>query len=95
MSFKTSGRDIDVDDLMRELMELRQRLDDFSPSTYSTDCTMPEVVIKKIPAQKIDGLKPTMFPVYDGDRQTYPAWRKAIRSVLKIDRNTSKYTDSR
>ncbi|POS81607.1 hypothetical protein EPUL_006504, partial [Erysiphe pulchra] len=65
------------DDLRIELRELRQRIDDFPPPQRNTN-SLPRVVIEKDPAQPAGKLKPTTFPSYDGDRSTYPAWRKAV-----------------
>ena len=56
---------------------------------------LPEVTIRKDPAQKVVKVEPTTFPTYNGDRSTYPAWRRAVLSALKMDWNTFGYTDSR
>lgn len=85
---------MDITELRHELMELRQRLDDFSPPVALTD-SLPNVEIIKDPAQTIVNLKPTSFPTYNGDRSVYPAWRRAVLSALRIDWNTFKYTNAR
>lgn len=85
----------DVDDLRRELRELRQRLDDAPAPTLQSEGTLPEVTILKDPPIEKPNLKPNSFPIYDGDRATYPAWRRAVLSALKIDWKTFGYTDSR
>ncbi|KAI0992708.1 hypothetical protein K3495_g15476, partial [Podosphaera aphanis] len=93
MSPTPAGIPIDTEMLLQEIRELRQRLDEF-PVLPSPSDTMPEVVIIKNPARARDGLKPKPFPSYDGDKVTYPAWRRAILSTLKMDWNTFDYTDS-
>ena len=80
---------------MRELRELRQRIDDLPVPAPPSEGALPTVIILKDPAQSATSLKPTSFPTYDGDQATYPAWRRAVLSALKIDWNTFKYTDSR
>lgn len=86
---------MDMTDLLREVRELRQRIDDFEVPQRATTGSLPTVVIEKDPAQTAAKLKPTKFPIYNGDRATYPAWRKAVLSALKMDWNTFNYTDSR
>lgn len=86
---------MDTTDLMRELRELRQRIDDFEPPKSSAGESLPQVVIIKDPAQQEGNLKPTSFPVYNGEKMMYPAWRRGVLSALRIDWNTYKYTDSR
>lgn len=85
----------DVDDLRRELRELRQRLDDAPTPILQSEGSLPEVTILKDPPTRTPNLKPNTFPVYDGDRATYPAWRKAVLSALRIDWLTFGYTNSR
>lgn len=85
---------MDVSDLAREVRELRERLDDWSgpdthrPSSEKFQGNFPKVEIVKDPAKKNYKLKPKKFPIYNGDRATYPAWRTAILSSLRIDWNT-------
>ena len=85
---------MDIDDLRREIRELRQRLDDF-PTTTNKEVFLPKVTIQKDPPSKTKQLKPTKFPMYNGDRSTYPAWRRAILTILRMDWNTLGYTYSR
>lgn len=85
----------DVDDLRREVRELRQRLDDAPVPVTQAEGSLPEVVILKDPPTKNPNLKPNSFPIYDGDRATYPAWRRAVLSALRIDWLTFGYTNSR
>lgn len=87
--------DADINTLMQEVRELRQRLDDGpgGPATFETN--LPPAIIKKDRAKSPGSLKPTKFPVYSGDKTTYPAWRRAVLSILKMDWNTFGYTDSR
>lgn len=88
---------MDVSDLAREVRELRERLDDWSgpdthrPSSEKFQGNFPKVEIVKDPAKKNYKLKPKKFPIYNGDRATYPAWRTAILSSLRIDWNTFDY----
>lgn len=86
---------MDSTEVMQELRELRQRLDDFQVTPRITTSSLPRVEIVKDPAQPIGKLKPTTFPIYNGDKSTYPAWRKAVLSALKMDWNTFGYTNSR
>lgn len=86
---------MDVTELVHELRELRQRVDDLDLPKSFTGESLPSVVIVKDPAQSERKLKPTSFPVYNGEKPLYPAWRRAVLSSLKIDWNTFKYTDSR
>ena len=86
---------MDNSDIMRELRELRQRLDDFPVPNPPQKSSLPEVTIQKDPPQNSSNLKPTSFPTYDGDRASYPAWRRAILSAMRIDWCTFGYTDSR
>lgn len=87
--------DADLNTLMQEIRELRERLDDGpgGPATFQTN--LPPVIIKKDIAKSPGALKPTKFPIYNGDKTTYPAWRRAVLSILKMDWNTFGYTDSR
>lgn len=86
---------MDVDDLSREIRELRQRLDDFPVRTCEEEGLLPEVIIQKDPPANADKLKPTSFPIYNGDQLTYPAWRRAILLALRMDWKTFGYTNSR
>lgn len=86
---------MDDTDLIREIRELRQRIDDFEIPLKTNNGSLPPVFIEKDPAQTAGKLKPTKFPKYNGDRVTYPAWRKAVFSALKLDWNTFNYTNSR
>lgn len=86
---------MDIEDLRREIRELRERLDEFPSAPSKEEELLPEVVIQKDPACNGTKLKPTKFPTYNGDRLTYPAWRRAILSALKMDWNTFGYTNSR
>ncbi|KAI0990897.1 hypothetical protein K3495_g17290, partial [Podosphaera aphanis] len=83
----------EVIDLRMEIRELRQRLDDGTPYRTAPDMT-PKVVILKDPARRTTDRKATKFPKYSGDKTTYPAWRRALLSALKLDWNTFEYTDS-
>ncbi|KHJ33769.1 hypothetical protein EV44_g1748 [Erysiphe necator] len=85
----------DVDDLRREVRELRRRLDDAPVPVTQAEGSLPEVVILKDPPTKNPNLKPNSFPIYDGDRATYPAWRRAVLSALRIDWLIFGYTNSR
>lgn len=85
---------MDVTELLHEYRELRQRLDDFPVAKQSAN-SLPTVEILKDPANPIANMKPTSFPLYNGDRSNYPAWRRAVLSALRIDWNTFKYTNSR
>lgn len=87
--------DSDVDDLRREIRELRQRLDDAPAPALQSEGSLPEVIILKDPPTRNPNLKPNSFPIYDGDRATYPAWRRAVLSALRIDWLTFGYTNSR
>ena len=51
--------------------------------------------MRKDPPLSEVNIKPTNFPMYNGDRALYPAWKRAVLSALKIDWKTFKYTDSR
>lgn len=87
-----NNRTIDVTAIMQELRELRQRLDDAPQPSIQPDST-PSAKIQKEPARQISGLKATSLPIYDGDRSTYPAWRKAVLDALGMDWNTFGYTN--
>ncbi|KAI0996160.1 hypothetical protein K3495_g12021 [Podosphaera aphanis] len=54
------------------------------------------VVIEKDPPAA-EGLRfrPTELPEYDGSRPNYPAWRRAVLLIFKMDWNTFQYTDTR
>ena len=78
-------------DLIRELRELRERLDEFPVPTQSFEGSLPAVKIKKDPAKTNYKLKPRKLPVYSGDRVTYAAWRRAVLSTLQIDWNNFQY----
>ena len=99
MSYKPSAASsvdkLDVQTLLQEIRELRQRIDDGALSPPLHNNGMPEVVIQKDPANISEKLKPTSFPIYNGDKPTYPAWRRAVLSALKLDWNTFHYTNSR
>ncbi|RKF64059.1 hypothetical protein GcC1_134013, partial [Golovinomyces cichoracearum] len=58
-------------DLQRELIELRQRVEDGPSQIGLTDRTFPKVKIEKVPEKKDYRLKPQKFPTYRGDRVTY------------------------
>ena len=73
---------MDNSDIMRELRQLGQRLDDFSVPNPPQKSSLPEVTIQKDPPQNSSNLKPTSFPTYDGDRASYPGWRRAILSAM-------------
>lgn len=85
----------DVTILMQEIRELRQRLDDAPELPMYTGNKMPSTTINKDPARNHAISKATEFPIYSGDKATYPAWRRAILSILKIDWKTFEYTDSK
>lgn len=53
------------------------------------------MIIQKDLPQTNCKIKPTTFPVYNGDKLMYPAWRRAVLSILKMDWLTFGYTDSR
>lgn len=89
-----SAAGMDFTDLLRELRELRERVDDF-PIREAPTSSLPKVVIEKDPASPKTKLKPTKLPTYNGDRSLYPAWRRAVLSALKIDWKTFEYTNSR
>lgn len=58
--------------------------------------TSTEVVIIKNPAiHDVFGLKPTKLPIYEGNRQSYPAWRRAVLSIFRMDWNTFAYDNQR
>ena len=62
--------------------------------------TLPEtsnkvVIIKNPPADNVFGIKPTTLPVYEGNRQSYPAWRRAVLSIFRMDWNTFNYDNQR
>lgn len=86
---------MDVSDLMREIKELRERLDEFPAAPPPLEDSLPPAIIIKDPPLKETVLKPTSFPTYDGDRTTYAAWRRAVLSALRIDWHTFGYTDPR
>lgn len=86
---------IDVVSLLQEIRELRQRIDDGALEPAVRLDGMPEVIIKKDPPNTSGAVKPTKFPKYGGDKPSYPAWRRAILSALRLDWNTFGYTDSR
>lgn len=93
-SYKRS-LEIDTEKILQELRELRERIDDgvLEPPIH-TD-VMPTVFIKKDPANTLGKLKPTSLPLYNGDKPSYPAWRRAVLSALGMDWNTFGYTNSR
>lgn len=80
--------------ILQELRELRQRIDDGAPAPRLTD-GMPEVIIYKDPANLSSKLEPTTFPLYNGTKSLYPAWRRAIFSAIIIDWNTFGYNNAR
>lgn len=82
-----------MDDLKREIRELRERLDDFPQA--SKQAASNEIIIEKDPAQENTKIKSTAFPMYNGENSMYPAWRRAILSILKMDWLTFGYTDAR
>ena len=57
----------DVEILRQEIRELRQRLDDGPVNSKAMGNSMPKVTITKDPARPNESLKPTSFPIYDGD----------------------------
>ncbi|KAI0991106.1 hypothetical protein K3495_g17081, partial [Podosphaera aphanis] len=85
---------MDLNTLAQELRELRQRVDDGALLPAPPADAMPEVRILKDPARVNSKRDPTTFPTYSGDKTTYPAWRRAVISALKMDWNTFEYTDS-
>lgn len=85
----------DVNTLMQEIRELRQRLDDGPVIPSYVGNKMPSVEIKKDPKGNPTVAKRTEFPMYSGDKVTYPGWRKAVFSILKTDWNTFEYTNSK
>lgn len=91
----SASTDLDTVTLMQEIRELRQRLDDGPAFPSNVGNRMPSVTIKKDPAGNPAVAKRTEFPIYSGDKVTYPAWRRAVFSILKIDWNTFEYTDSK
>lgn len=86
--------EMDISTLIQESRELRQRVDGALEPTLRSD-GMPEVVIKKDPANLSNKVKQTEFPTYGDKKSSYPAWRRAVLSALKLDWNTFGYTDSR
>ncbi|POS81723.1 hypothetical protein EPUL_006353, partial [Erysiphe pulchra] len=72
--------DLDMNTILQEIRELRQRIDDGALETPLRTDGMPES---------------TKFPIYGGDKASYPAWRRALFSSLRLDWNTFGYTDSR
>lgn len=95
MSEESNNVSIDTVTLLQEIRELRQRLDDGESRPKRSSDLMPEVCIRKDPANTQGKLKPTKFPVYGGDKSMYPAWRRGVLAALKMDWNTFGYTDSR
>ena len=85
----------DVEILRQEIRELRQRLDDGPVNSKAMGNSMPKVTITKDPARPNESLKPTSFPIYDGDKTNYAAWRRAVLSILKMDWKMFGYTNSR
>ena len=55
-------------DLIREVRELRERLDEFPVPIQSFEGSLPAVKIKKDPAKTNYKLKPRKLPVYSGER---------------------------
>ena len=90
-----SSTNPDVTTLMQEIRELRQRLDDAPELPMYTGNRMPSTTINKDPARNFAISKATEFSIFSGDKATYPAWRRAILSILKIDWNTFQYTNSK
>lgn len=85
---------MDDTDLRRELREIRERLDDWPTRSCISEGAYPKVKIEKDPPKLDYKLKPGKFPIYNGDRVTYPAWRTALLSTLKRDWNTFRYDNS-
>ena len=86
---------MDLNTLCQEVRELRQRIDDGALEPPLRSDGMPEVIIKKDPANPSTKVKQTEFPIYGGNKASYPAWRRAVLSALRLDWNTFGYTDSR
>lgn len=59
--------------LRQELMELRQRIDDWPLPQPVVHGPFPRVKIEKDPEKTNYKLKPQKFPIYKGDRTTYGA----------------------
>ena len=53
------------------------------------------IIIKNPAANNVLGIKPTKLPIYEGNRQSYPAWRRAVLSIFRMDWNTFSYNDQR
>lgn len=89
------SNDLDTNTILQEIRELRQRIDDGAHEKHLRSDGMPEVYIKKDPPNPSSRIEPTKFPMYGGDKSSYPAWRRAVLSALRLDWNTFTYTDSR
>ncbi|KAI1003071.1 hypothetical protein K3495_g5131 [Podosphaera aphanis] len=77
-----------ITELQSQIDELRQLL---NPSHAHTNA-----IIEKNPAPA-DGLRvrPTELPIYDGSRSNYPAWRRIVLMIFRMDWNAFQYTDTR
>lgn len=53
------------------------------------------VIVKDSAVRNVFGLKPTQLPFFAGDRQNYPAWRRAVLHIFRMDWNTFRYDDQR
>ncbi|KAI0995815.1 hypothetical protein K3495_g12367 [Podosphaera aphanis] len=76
----SDGEDERITELQSQIDELRQLVN--PPHAHAN------VVIEKDPASA-DGLRvrPTELPIYDGSRSNYPAWRRAVLMIFRIDWN--------
>ena len=85
---------LDVTTIMQELRELRQRIDDGS-QVICTSYSIPSSTIVKEPARSNRNVRETSLPSYNGDKTSYPAWRRAILTTLGMDWTTFGYTNKR
>ncbi|KAI0990749.1 hypothetical protein K3495_g17438, partial [Podosphaera aphanis] len=84
-----------MDVVHRQLSQVHDRLAGLEGNECPVTSNSEKVVILKNPPRKVtQGIKPTKFPSFNGNRASYPGWRKFILNALKVDWNTFEYDDT-
>ncbi|KAI0997447.1 hypothetical protein K3495_g10739 [Podosphaera aphanis] len=84
----------EIDAVHQQLSQVHDRLAGLEGNECPVTSDSGKVVILKNPPRKVtQGMKPTKFPSFNGNRASYPGWRKFILNALKVDWNTFEYDD--
>ncbi|KAI0993700.1 hypothetical protein K3495_g14484 [Podosphaera aphanis] len=85
----------DMDAVHQQLSQVHDRLAGLEGNECPGTSNSGKGVIVKTPLRKVtQGIKPTQFPSFNGNRASYPGWWKFILNALKVAWNTFEYDDS-